>query len=232
MLTKNKLDELIKGILNIQCREFGIDYDGNFLEYIKFISSAYLRAHQVELLNEYNDLIEQKTRGAITDYKYQDAAMNYLRGQLLKAYKFRYKYDNWNRVVKSIINRRLIDYKKKIYKYNRIVTNSGLFNNDDEYLDYYDIDKVSMQSKTIENADELEYLIRLIHDNKDKFFDVEYEYINTLITMYENGFDPMDNKKVYDFMGYVKDNSEDKKQFNKIRHRTIKKIRALYGDYY
>jgi len=207
----------------------------NLQEYIADCIYQFVEVEQNKILARLKPLIEKKVRGAIHTLNDIPDAISFLQSEVLKAYKFRYKYNNgaeWTHIIKSVMNRRLIDFTAKQYRYSRNMYSNGKFVNQSEYLDYY-YQQRGHNSKLMEMAnkmrshDQSEFIIQCVIDNMYRFIDIEKEYIENLIYMYNNGYDPLDSNILFGLMGYEKGNYEDKREFNRIKNRVTNKIKSI-----
>jgi len=232
ILDKETLNTICKRMFTCACIDLNISHKKNFADFLFDIVSTHLSAHQIEFLNQYEGLIQQKTRGAIRDKSYHGDVKNFLRLEILKAYKFKYKYNDWHYVVKSVINRRLSDYTKKIYRYNRNVFSDGLFNSECDYLNFYD-DNAGVDTDEMNRICTRD-LIHTIRDkitaNKNRYFHIQIVYFDTMFTLHQYGFDPMNYGLIYEAMGYQEGNEEHKKEFTRIQNKSKKIVREIYAD--
>ena len=229
-MRRQTINKFKKKALILNCCDIGLDREGDLNELLGDILYITVGATQVELLRNCHNLIQQKVRGAIHDANQLDDALSYITTEVLKSYKFRWKYNggnDWVHVVKSVINRRLIDFKAKQYRYSRMLHNTGLFVSDSEYLDYYNEQECDDSAEKMYRHDQAQFVTKLINDNRSKFLPIELEYVDAIYFLFDEGYDPMVEHNVYISMGYEKGNQDHKREFNRIKSRTQKKIKYL-----
>jgi len=222
---------ITKACFDVECNEVGITKNKIKLrDLIGDILYVAVKTKQIQLLDGVHDLIQQKVRGAIRNQNDIGDAISYITTEVLKSFKFRYKYkngDDWNNIIKSVINRRLIDFSGKQYRRNRLVHNAGSFDSDSDYLDYYCNQECDNSAERLYCHDQATFVINIIKENNKRFLPVEKEYIDTLLYLYNEGYDPMDEWLVFKFMGYEKGNSEHKREFNRIRNKAQNKVKDI-----
>lgn len=130
-----------------------------------------------------------------------------LRIELIKSYKNHRKYDNWNRIVWSIISRRIQDYKKKLRKVQHFGDIFGCTDIHDhdlklEFLINLHNDKGG--EFTFDSVEYLQHIWDFIVDNYEMFDQWELDYVTMLYDSYESGnYVNMDNEyKRSSQMGY------------------------------
>lgn len=230
MIKKHIIDKLVNNIFNIKCQNVNIDHNGTFKDFLGDILYKPLSGLQEDILFHFKDIIEQKVKGAIKNPNEIDSAINYINTEVLKSYKFRYKYsdgNDWIQIVKSVINKRLIDFIKKNQRQQRMVYNDGTFINNAKYLDYYYVKSIDHSYKVVDFNDQVQFVIKIINQNKNKFLNIEWDYINCILFLYDNGFDPLDANLLYLVMGYETGNVLHKKEFNRIKNKVTKKIKKM-----
>lgn len=224
------IKKTISKVFELNCVNLDIEADGTVKKLIGDVLYLAVNPTQMSILHKIHNLIQQKVRGAIHDQNDVQDAISYVSTEVLKSYKFRYKYKNgldWENVVKSVINRRLIDFSGKQYRYKRLVHNSGLFDSDSDYLDYYYNKEFDKSAERLYRHDQAKFVIDTYKNNRNKFLPIELEYIDAILYLYDNGFDPMEEYLVYGVMGYEKGNQDHKREFNRIRNKTQRKLKDM-----
>lgn len=113
------------------------------------------------------------------DYDTQQDCMQFVRFEVLKCYKNHKKYDDFNAVVKSVINRRISDFGKRVDIANRMITENRMNKNrDDSFL--YSIDNqpepVYDSSYHEERLQEMIYIV----ENDDTFTGHDKEVLEVI----------------------------------------------------
>lgn len=164
-----------------------------------------LSEEHLEFITEYEEYIVNNVNYQISNRHERDDVGQYVRLELIKSYKSRYKYENWDHVVKSIIKRRVGDYKNKWLRNNsRIITETELFKYSDE--DNKNLDNLQTENNAedfthkIHRKDYIVYLRQCI-STSDIFDQWDIEYIEILYELYENSYN-LDDETLLEFMGY------------------------------
>ena len=149
--------------------------------------------------------------------------------EIIKSYKNVNKYDNWDFVVKSIIKRRVFDYKKKLI--NNIVSFESNIPLAQETSSIYDINNEFLQIPCFRKGCETRDLFDLVYDhvmenNNNYFEEHEIEFMEIIGELYEYG-NSMEPDEIVECYGIVV--KPDHKDYNKEEHKTyLKSVKVFY----
>ena len=166
----------------------------------------------------------------------------YLRLELIKSYKNKLKYADWHNIVRSIIKRRIKDYKKRL---NKVPLFQVAFNRPDmtdkeisDYLENYLFQSIGSEDITLkcDLVDYLQYIWDKMCRNRHLFSEEECHYINFLYDVYEqvDGYThaDFDNTSLHMMIlnGLNIKDEVDIKQFNRSIRSIKKKIKGLLDE--
>jgi hypothetical protein len=146
---------------------------------------------------------------------------------LLKMYSKRYKYTDWDFVVKTAIRRKINDYFRGVYKKdNNLIFEIDIIKDYEENInnDIY-VDKKKKNDK-IEHLDYVKYLFKRLNDYSDlgkEFNEWEREYLEIIIELYEYDND-ITNEDIMECMGL---SVYDKPKFSIKQRNFNKKIKNI-----
>ncbi len=155
----------------------------------------WLTPEHVKFLEEYEEKIQIKVNIALRDVHERQDLKQTIRLELIKAYKNRLKYGaDWNNIVLGIINRRIIDYKKVLFKVPLFTT--MLKSGEDDTLSFMEFlinqhheentdgKKTGVSSK-IEAVDFVQTILSLYAWSEEEFDEWEQEYMERMYASYE-----------------------------------------------
>lgn len=162
-----------------------------------------------KFLAEYETTIKSKVDSSFNNYHEREDVKQEVRLELIKAYKSHKKYADWPNIVKGIINRRIIDYRKRLYK-APLFTDLMFGQEVDQKLNDSLAEKLIHQSRGlheegIDNIGLSDYIETLWNKfaEYNKFDDWEMEYLVTLFDRYDEGDIELDDEQYrMQLMGY------------------------------
>lgn len=182
-----------------------------------------LNKRHLKFLNKFEKCIQSAVRARIYRPEDIEDCMQYVRLELLKLYKFRYKYGSerdWKNVVLSAIVRRAGDFRVQILRSaDRFITENRLASDEDGF-NIQDLFAVS------KSADDGKRILKIVSSiiNREKIFNGwDKEFWNILKSRFKGGEEIKDSQIRY-YMGYDINDTEFKKNLNAFR-RKIKQFR-------
>jgi len=194
------------------------------------LGSNSLNKKHLKLIEKYEKIIESVVRSKIRDPIEQQDACQYIKIQIIKSYKNRYKYGkggkDWGNVVRSIIRRRAGDHRNKLSKINsRLYLASNLvrqypggtdvrsWEDADRVLESINIEHTIEKSKSpyevVNKNDFIEKVKEIIlNDPIDTFSDWEKEYVEIVYELY-NLEEDIDENSIMECMGYSIENRNE-----------------------
>ena len=91
-MNREEISKINTKCLNTNCNDVGLEYEGTLCDLIGDVLYKTVNVTQLKILDQYHNMIQQKVRGALKDPNCVDDAISYVSTEILKAYKFRYKY--------------------------------------------------------------------------------------------------------------------------------------------
>ena len=206
------------------------------------LGSGYLNKKHLKLIEKYASLIEKVVKIKIRDPREQQDVCQHVKIQLIKSYKNRYKYgDDWDNIIRSIIRRRVGDYRHKFFRNNnRFINENELsieldsgFQEVDKFekvgLKYnYDENIESFERynpfKLLDKKDYIEQIRKIILDDEhDSFNEWDKEYVEIIYELYESE-EEIDEENIMEFMGYESPDKNEFKSNVKLFNSKIKNI--------
>lgn len=184
--------------------------------------SHLLKQHE-HFLDEYEPLINKSVYYDVSNVNDREDVAQHVRVALIKSFKSRYKYENWDNVVRSIIKRRIKDYLKKSFRNSNKIAS--------EYIDdYVAIDnEICYEEKGFNEfivREQLDLIKRKVEHNR-KIFDItEIEYFEVVCEIYDCGC-IVDDELIMQNMGLDSSVSSDKKMYRKISKSFIEKMGSV-----
>lgn len=155
--------------------------------------------------------------------------------ELLKSYKNHLKYADWNNIVLGIINRRILDYKKRLYRTPLFTTVIQVHTEDPLLFMQFLIDQHHQENEDprqegmvakIEAVDFLDTILSLYAWSEDEFTEWEQEYMERMYASYlQNPALAIDKESVrMELMGVE---SQQRHDFRKKVKNFIVKLREI-----
>jgi DNA-directed RNA polymerase specialized sigma24 family protein len=137
-------------------------------------------------LEKYEPDINLKVNVAFQDYHEREDAKQEMRVELIKSYKSRDKHADWHNIVRGIINRRIIDYRKRLYR-TPLVNMPNHRDNGDDFMAHIIENKIAEGQEvdsdftdSVETADFLDNVLSVYANAEDEFDEWEQEYVEVL----------------------------------------------------
>jgi hypothetical protein len=192
----------------------------------------------LDFLNEYEKLIDIRVNSTIRDIAERDDVKQYVKLELIKAYKNHRKYADWKNIVLSIIKRRIFDYRKKIYKtpLYELHNRKGLddtYKTSQEVIDSMYLNRGEInenENSRFETSDYLEHIWRLVGENEHLFTEWELDYIGALYDAYDNDIGFETEPERLELMGIPLGNKAEVKVFRKQVKKFIEKVRMVTDE--
>jgi hypothetical protein len=180
-----------------------------------------LQQHE-KFIEEYDDVIREKVCYDVSNINDRDDVSQHVRMALIKSFKSRYKYDDWDNVVRSIIKRRIRDYLKKTFRQTNNLTNEYTEENTSGEEFFYE--EKGFNEFIV--REQLDVIKKRVESNKKHFDSMEYEYFEVICEIYECGF-IVDDELIMQNMGLDISNSSDRKSYRKISKGFIEKMSTI-----
>lgn len=133
-------------------------------------------------------IVKAVRKSTIKDVDDQQDCMQYVRLEILRAYKNHKKYDDFTPVVRSVIARRISDFGKKYEKSHRNISENRINNNrDDDHL--YSIENEPeicyTDELSMEKVQNIEHVIQ--NDSSFNLMDIEiYDLLKDMVEREDN----------------------------------------------
>lgn len=185
-----------------------------------------------EFLEKYEPDINLKVNVAFQNYHEREDVKQEMRMELIKSYKSKYKYADWHNIVRGIINRRIIDYRKDLYR-TPLLDLQNYNNGKDNFLDHI-LDNKSSDvwkedrpfTEAIEASDLLDSVLSVYANSEEEFDEWEQEYMEILYSYHlDHPSHPIElESKRMELMGYSKG---QRKEFRSKVKQFVKKLNSL-----
>lgn len=169
-----------------------------------------------EFIEEYEPYIIYKVKQNINKKQYHEDMKQSIILSLIKMFPKRFKYTDWDWVVRESIRRKVIDFNNRMYNLNKKLIFEHSFSLKDEYdntLDYTEIgfskikdNSSDRKQNNVEIVDLLRNVDKRINDENDLggiFSDWDREFFEVLFELYDDG-NATDTIDLMECMGFSK----------------------------
>jgi len=112
----------------------------------------------------------------------------YVYYELIKLYPKRYRYKNWKAIVRTTIDRKIVDFSKRYNSSTRAITeadlHTSLAGNSEDIIDSYvdlAVQRDDLQLDATKIVEAVSTVINVVIDNPDKFNEWDFRYIKLLL---------------------------------------------------